>query len=70
MWFYRLYIFFYKTFNQVNMSVQLKTEDVLLQIRSKLQSDDIKLWLEPYYFEGIGPSDEEIQVIWIIFRFF
>lgn len=44
------------------MASQLKTEDVLLQIRSKLQSDDIKLWLEPYYYEGIGPSDEELAV--------
>lgn len=45
------------------MSAQLKTEDILLQIRSKLQSDDIKLWLEPYYFDELGSSEEQIKVI-------
>lgn len=44
------------------MGAHLKTEDILMQIRSKLQDDDIKLWLEPYYFEDIGPSDDEINV--------
>lgn len=44
------------------MGSQLKTEDILMQIRSKLQNDNIKLWLEPYYYEGIGSSEEELGV--------
>lgn len=40
----------------------LKAEDILIQIRSKLQNDDIKLWLEPYYVPDIGTVEEELTV--------
>lgn len=44
------------------MSGDLRVENVLIQVRSKLQEGGIKLWLSPYYEEGIGSVDDEIEV--------
>ncbi|XP_037050774.1 NEDD8 ultimate buster 1-like [Bradysia coprophila] len=43
------------------MSGDLKIENILMQVRSKLQEDGVKLWLSPYYEESIGPIDEMIE---------
>lgn len=42
--------------------MDFKIEEVLIRLRSKLNEDQIKLWLPPYYLEGAGTSDEEIEV--------
>lgn len=44
------------------MSGELKIENILMQVRSKLQENGVKLWLSPYYEDGIGPIDDEIEV--------
>lgn len=44
------------------MSTNLRIDNVLIQVRSKLQEDGVKLWLSPYYEEGIGSNDDEIEV--------
>lgn len=44
------------------MSGDLRIENILIQVRSKLQENGIKLWLHPYYEEGIGSVDDEIEV--------
>lgn len=48
--------------NEDEMSSDPKTEDVLIQIRSKLQEDRVKLWLPPYYTESTGICEEELAV--------
>lgn len=40
----------------------LTIENCLIQVRSSLQAEGIKLWLEPYYLQDIGPVDSEIEV--------
>lgn len=45
-----------------NLDDDLKTGDVLLQIRGALQVDGVKLWLPPYYDESEGKCDQELQV--------
>lgn len=50
------------------MSGDLRVENVLIQVRSKLQENGIKLWLSPYYEEGIGSVDDKIEVIFHSFR--
>lgn len=40
----------------------LSIENCLIQVRACLQEEGIKLWLEPYYSEGIGPNDTELEV--------
>lgn len=40
----------------------LRIENVLIQVRAKLNEDTIKLWLSPYYEEGIGSNDAELEV--------
>lgn len=40
----------------------LSIENCLIQVRARLQEEGIKLWLEPYYFEGIGAVDAELEV--------
>lgn len=45
------------------MSGDLRIENILIQVRSKLQENGIKLWLSPYYDEGIGSVDDEIEVM-------
>lgn len=44
------------------MSSELKTEGIRIQIREKLNEDNVKLWLPPYYSEDGVTCDEEIQV--------
>lgn len=44
-------------------SSSLNIDNILIQTRCCLQSEGIKLWLEPYYLEGIGPNDAELEVI-------
>lgn len=40
----------------------LSIESVLIQVRSRLQAEGIKLWLEPYHENGIGPVESELEV--------
>lgn len=40
----------------------LAIENCLIQVRSTLQAEGIKLWLEPFYLQDIGPVDSEIEV--------
>lgn len=44
------------------MAISLPIENILIQVRAKLQNEQIKLWLPPYYEEGIGPVDAELEV--------
>lgn len=44
------------------MSGDLRIENVLIQVRTKLQESGVKLWLSPYYEECIGSVDDEIEV--------
>lgn len=44
------------------MAISLPIENILIQVRAKLQNEQIKLWLPPYYEEGIGPIDSELEV--------
>lgn len=37
-------------------------DNCLIQVRACLQGENIKLWLEPYYMQSIGPVDEEMEV--------
>ncbi|XP_066999509.1 NEDD8 ultimate buster 1 isoform X2 [Anabrus simplex] len=43
------------------MSHDLRIEGILLQIREKLNCDQVKLWLPPYFIEGIGCCEAEIE---------
>ncbi|GLG96153.1 NEDD8 ultimate buster 1 [Gryllus bimaculatus] len=43
------------------MNSDLRAEDILVQVREKLNSDQVKLWLPPYYTEGSGRCEEEIE---------
>jgi hypothetical protein len=38
----------------------LNLENILVQLRDVLNSNGIKLWLEPYYVDG--PVDSELEV--------
>lgn len=40
----------------------LSIENCLIQVRAQLQTEGIKLWLAPYYLDGIGPVDVELEV--------
>lgn len=42
--------------------MSLSIENVLIQVRAKLQENGIKLWLSPYYSNDIGPIDSELEV--------
>lgn len=44
------------------MAGSLSIDNCLIQVRSCLQEEGIKLWLEPYYVQGIGPVDLELEV--------
>lgn len=44
------------------MAGSLSIDNCLIQVRSSLQGEGIKLWLEPYYVQGIGPVDLELEV--------
>ena len=44
------------------MSTDLRVENILIQVRSKLQEGNIKLWLPPYYIENVGQSDSDLEV--------
>lgn len=47
------------------MANGLSIDNCLIQVRSRLQEENIKLWLEPYYVQGIGPNDTELEVnVW------
>lgn len=37
-------------------------ENSLTQVKIFLNVEKIKLWLEPYYTEGIGPNERELAV--------
>ncbi|XP_055371078.1 NEDD8 ultimate buster 1-like [Condylostylus longicornis] len=41
----------------------LSAEDIIIQVRQKLRSLGVKLWLEPYYFEEIGPNESELDIL-------
>lgn len=42
--------------------MSLSIENILIQVRAKLQENGIKLWLSPYYSNEIGPIDAELEV--------
>lgn len=42
------------------MEGNLNIENVIIQVRSTLNEQNIKLWLAPYYING--PVDEELEV--------
>lgn len=44
------------------MTNSLSIDNCLIQVRSCLQDQGIKLWVEPYYQQGIGPVDLELEV--------
>lgn len=46
------------------MASKCNIENVFIQVRAKLQENGVKLWLEPYYIDGIGPVDTELEVRW------
>lgn len=48
------------------MSADLRVENILIQVRCKLQETGVKLWLQPYYAEGIGSIDAELEVSTIL----
>lgn len=48
----------------------LSIENCLIQVRSCLQEQGIKLWLPPYYLEGIEPVDSELEVLIFIYQIF
>lgn len=52
------------------MSINLKIENILIQVRSKLSENKIKLWLSPYYSEnGGGPCEIALEErIFIYFK--
>ncbi|XP_055305346.1 NEDD8 ultimate buster 1 [Sitodiplosis mosellana] len=43
------------------MANGLSIDNCLIQVRSRLQEEGIKLWLEPYHVEGIGSNDTELE---------
>ncbi|KAJ6638174.1 NEDD8 ultimate buster 1 [Pseudolycoriella hygida] len=43
------------------MSGILRIDNVLMQVKGKLQENRVKLWLSPYYEDGIGAVDDEIE---------
>lgn len=45
------------------MAKGFSIDNCLIQVRSCLQDEGIKLWLEPYYIQGIGSVDSEMEVI-------
>lgn len=47
----------------LKMANGLSIDNCLIQVRSCLQEEGIKLWLEPYHIEGIGTVDSEMEVI-------
>lgn len=44
------------------MCENLSISDKLTRVRDKLNSDKVQLWTSPYYVEGLGPSDSDLQV--------
>ncbi|XP_065364111.1 NEDD8 ultimate buster 1-like [Calliphora vicina] len=36
-------------------------DNIIIQVRARLQLLGIKLWLEPYYYDGVGCVEEEIE---------
>lgn len=44
------------------MSSKYNIENILIQVRVRLQENGVKLWMVPYYIEGIGPVDVELEV--------
>lgn len=43
-------------------SMSLSIENCLIQVRARLQEEGVKLWLAPYYVDGIGAVDAELEV--------
>lgn len=43
-------------------------DNILIQVRSLLQQQGIKLWLEPYFYEEIGSIESEIEVCFLYFK--
>lgn len=48
------------------MANGLSIDSCLIQVRSRLQEEGIKLWLEPYFIADIGPNDTELEVFTIL----
>lgn len=37
-------------------------DNIIIQVRARLQALSIKLWLEPYYYDEVGCVEDEIEV--------
>lgn len=62
----KIKIFLY--FNTKKMgSKSLYLDDCLNQVRCRLRLEGIQLWKPPYYMEGIGPIESELEVFSVIF---
>lgn len=44
------------------MAEELSVENILIQVRSKLQRNKIQLWLPPYYTESDGTAMVFLEV--------
>lgn len=44
------------------MSADLRLDNILIQVTSRLRANGIKLWLEPYHSEEFGPCNTELEV--------
>lgn len=60
------YLHTFIVYTHIKMSNSLKIENVLIQIRSLLNADKIKLWLMPYYDEQLGACEVELEVRYLL----
>lgn len=37
-------------------------DNIIIQVRARLQAQGIKLWLDPYYYDEVGCVEDEIEV--------
>lgn len=44
------------------MSADLRLDNILIQVTSRLRENGIKLWLEPYHSDDFGPCNVELKV--------
>lgn len=44
------------------MDPTAESEDVVIQVKDKLQRDGVKLWLPPYHVENNGSSEDALKV--------
>lgn len=49
------------------MSADLRLDNILIQVTSRLRENGIKLWLEPYHTDEFGTCTAELEVFMITF---